>query len=213
RDRNVRSVIRRELGIPDEAVVCLTIARMEPVKGYQFLVRAIREVQKSAVGSRLHCIWIGSGTMEPRIRAMIDRIGGAREINLMGTTAGGQQYLDAADMFALPSMFEGMPVVVMEAMAKGLPVAATAVSGTVEELGGTGLLLPDPNRGSERTIAGLIDVLKLWTLDEDLRCAIGAECRRRAELMFTQNRMVAQYRRLIETVLERRADRCPQSVS
>ena len=139
--------------------------------------------------------------MEPRIRAMIDRIGATREIHLIGRTSTVQHYLDAADMFVLPSMFEGMPVSVMEAMAKGLPVMATAVSGTSEELGATGVLLPDPTVDSERTVASLADALEGWALDEELRREIGADCRRRAERMFTRDRMVADYLRLVEVVL------------
>ena len=117
---------------------------------------------------------------------MIDQIGATREIHLIGRTATVKRYLDAADMFVLPSVFEGMPVAVMEAMAKGLPVMATAVSGTSEALEKTGLLLPDPTVDSERTIASLTDALERWALNESLRREIGAGCRRRAERMFTR---------------------------
>jgi glycosyltransferase involved in cell wall biosynthesis len=200
-DRDIRSSIRKEHGIPDDAIVSLTVARMEPVKGYQFLIKAIRELRTRPAGSRLHFIWIGSGSMESRLRAMIDRIGATREIHLIGRTSRVQDYLDAADMFVLSSMFEGMPVSVMEAMARGLPVAATAVSGTPEELGTTGHLLPDPAVDEAGTIASLVDVLERWAVDESLRQEIGMECRRRAEKMFTRGRMIADYLHLVEGAL------------
>jgi glycosyltransferase involved in cell wall biosynthesis len=201
-NRRIRTAIRAELGIPGDAIVCLTVARMEPVKGYQFLAKGIRELRRRPAAARLHFIWIGSGSMEPRLRAMLDRIGAAREVHLIGRTSRVQDYLDAADMFVLPSIFEGMPVSIMEAMAKGLPVMATAVSGTTEQLGPTGLLLPDPTVDSEQTIASLTDALERWSLDEGLRRQLGADCRRRAERMFTRDRMVADYVRLVEGLLD-----------
>jgi glycosyltransferase involved in cell wall biosynthesis len=201
RNPHVRNAVRGELGIPDEAVVCLTVARMEPVKGYQLLLKAIRELRRRPVGEHLQFIWIGAGSLEPRIRAMIDEIAARQAIHLVHRTSSVERYLDAADIFVLPSMFEGMPISIMEAMAKGLPVMATAVSGTPEELGGTGVLLPDPTVEGERTIACLTDGLERWALDESLRRKIGHECRRRAERMFVRDRMVADYLRLVETAL------------
>ena len=203
-NHDTRTAIRDGLGIPDDAVVCLTVARMEAVKGYQFLVKGIRALRGGPAYSRLHFIWIGSGAMEARIRAMIDEIGAARVVHLIGRTSRVQDYLDAADIFVLPSLFEGMPVSVMEAMAKALPVIATAVSGTSEELGTTGVLLPDPAVDSERTVASLAAALEGWVLDEARREEIGRDCRRRAERMFTRERMVADYLRLVDEVLSNR---------
>lgn len=198
RSDDVRGRIRQDLNIPDDAVVCLTVARMEPVKGYQFLIKAVRELQRRPAGRRLHYIWIGSGSMEPRIRAMIEQIGGVRNIALINSTSKVEQYLDASDIFVLPSLFEGMPVSIMEAMAKGLPVVATAVSGTIEELGTTGILLPDPKIDLEQTIIGLVNALELLAADNGTRERLGADCRRRAQLHFTRERMVSDYLELIE---------------
>jgi glycosyltransferase involved in cell wall biosynthesis len=198
-DRNeaVRARLRQEMNIPNDAVACLTVARMELVKGYQFLLKAASELQRRPVGSRLHYVWIGSGSMEPRIRAMVSRMG-LRNITLVSSTSKVEQYLDACDVFVLPSLFEGMPVSIMEAMAKGLAVVATSVSGTTEELGPTGVLLPDPNIAPEATIAGLIDALEFLALDQATRETLGNGCRRRAEQLFTQNRMITDYLDLVQ---------------
>lgn len=200
-----RRMVRKDLDIPDNAIVCLTVARMEPVKGYQFLIKAIRELRSRPVGTRLHYIWIGSGSMEPRMRAMLDQIGTEGNIHFISTTQEVPRYLDASDIFVLPSMFEGMPISIMEAMAKGLPVVATAVSGTSEELGTTGILLPDPKVDPVQTITGLTDALEKLATDDSLRDTMGAECRRRAEKLFTRERTVANYLELIETLLVMRS--------
>jgi glycosyltransferase involved in cell wall biosynthesis len=94
-----------------------------------------------------------------------------------------------------------MPVSVVEAMAKSLPVMAAAIGGTSDEVATTGHLLPDPAVDDARTIASLIDVLERWALDEDLRHEIRAEGRRRAERMFTRDRMVADHLRVVEELL------------
>jgi glycosyltransferase involved in cell wall biosynthesis len=136
---------------------------------------------------------------------MLDQIGTGGNIHLISTTQEVPRYLDASDIFVLPSMFEGMPISIMEAMAKGLPVVATAVSGTSEELGTTGIFLPDPKVDPEQTITGLTDALEKLATDDIIRSEMGAECRRRAEKLFTQDRMVANYLQLIETLLVMRS--------
>ena len=95
-----------------------------------------------------------------------------------------------------------MPLSVMEAMAKGLPVVATAVSGVPEELGDTGQLLSDPTQDAEATVRELVATLKDWASSKDLRDSIGQTGRVRAMALFQQERMLDEYR---ETVVEVRS--------
>jgi glycosyltransferase involved in cell wall biosynthesis len=137
----------------------------------------------------------------------------------MGQRWDAADWLDAADLFVLPSLAEGMPLAVMEAMAKGLPVMATAVSGIPEELGdlrfeiadfrfteegrATGRLLPDPWSGTERLVEELVATILEWAGDAELRKRIGAGCRERALVMFREERMLRQTREVIERALGR----------
>jgi glycosyltransferase involved in cell wall biosynthesis len=94
-----------------------------------------------------------------------------------------------------------MPLAIMEAMAKGLPVAATAISGIPEELGVTGKLLPDGQSARPRLVAELAATLVRWSGDAVLRAEVGVAARSRAETMFREERMVEQTRALIDAVL------------
>ena len=111
-------------------------------------------------------------------------------------------WLDAADLFVLTSLAEGMPLAIMEAMAKGLPVMATAVSGIPEELGESGHLLPDPWRGSNAVVEDMVATIGAWAADADWRRRIGTACRERALVMFREERMLRQTREVIERAVK-----------
>ena len=106
-------------------------------------------------------------------------------------------WYDTADIFVLPSELEGMPLAIMEAMAKGLPVIATAVSGIPEELGDTGKLLPDPTIDASKTVAELARTLEEWALDPALRQETGRHGRARAKAMFHEELMLERTLELI----------------
>ena len=185
-----RRSIRGALGIPDDAIVCLTTARLVPVKGFEHQLAAMELLKHSPSWERLHFLWAGSGPSRDALTAAAAAAGIADRIHFAGQRDDVPALLDASDMFVLTSHHEGMPLSIMEAMAKGLPVAASAVSGIPEELGGTGCLLPDPNVDPEGTRRVLADTLRRWTEDDSVRRAVGAAARLRAEQLFTEERMI-----------------------
>ncbi len=89
----------------------------------------------------------------------------------------------------------------MEAMAKGLPVAASAVSGVPEGLGDTGKLLASPLYDSRTTIQELVAGLQMWAEDAALRQQIGQTCRQRAQQMFREERMIGETIAVVQNVL------------
>jgi glycosyltransferase involved in cell wall biosynthesis len=96
-----------------------------------------------------------------------------------------------------------MPLSIMEAMAKALPVAASGVSGIPEELGPTGKLLPDPRTRREDAIRELSRTIELWTRDPDLRRRTGAACRERALELFREETMLSRTLDLLRVHLPR----------
>jgi glycosyltransferase involved in cell wall biosynthesis len=196
-----RDRLRQELNIPTEAVVCLTTARMENVKGYQYQLSAIQQLQDSEIWQQLYFIWVGTGTLLPRLQAVANELGVSEHIKFLGERSDIPDLLDAADIFILPSQFEGMPLAIMEAMAKGKPVIATAVSGIPEELGDTGKRLSDPNIAPQATIQELAATLQTWVGDVTLRHAIGQAGKERAKMLFTEERTIENYVTLIESTL------------
>ena len=162
----------------------------------------MRRLRASAVWPRLTFVWVGRGSQEGQLRAAVERLGVQDRARFLGERPDVVDILDAADIFALPSEYEGMPLSVMEAMARGKPVVATAVSGIPEELGDTGRLLPDPTVDAATVVDSLVQTLEIWAGDEGLRRVVGEKGRQRAATLFTEERMVAEYRALIQSALQ-----------
>ena len=200
-DPSTRSRIRHELDIPPEAVLVCTVASMEMRKGYGFLLKALKELRERSIWPQLYFAWLGTGTLEPQLRAAIERLGVQTQVRFLGERADVADVLAAADIFALTSQYEGMPLAVMEAMARGLPVVASAVSGVPEELGDTGQLMPDPLHEPQALVSELVATICAWSTDAAARRAVGLAGRRRAELLFTQERMLAGYLDVVEGIL------------
>ncbi|MCB9100904.1 MAG: glycosyltransferase [Anaerolineales bacterium] len=200
-DPTRRRQVRRALAIPEQAVVVFTSGRMELVKGYQHQLKAIKQLKADPIWPRLYFMWAGTGTLEAQLRAVAAQLAAEDHIRFLGHHADVPALLDAADIFVLPSHFEGMPLSVMEAMAKGLPVIATAVSGIVEELGDTGQLLPNPIDHPDGTINGLVATLAAWGADANLRASVGRACRQRAEALFQIGPMTDHYLAIVRQTL------------
>src|SRR5207248_8035636 len=138
-----------------------------------FLLKAIKDLCDSAIWSQLYFAWVGTGTLEPQLRAAVDGLGAQDHVRFLGERLDVADVLAAADIFVLTTLYEGMPRTVMEAMARGLPVAATGVSGIPEELGGTGKLLPDPLLAPQAVVSELVATIRAWAMDASLRQAGG----------------------------------------
>jgi glycosyltransferase involved in cell wall biosynthesis len=204
RNDRARASLRRDLQIPEDATALLTVARLDGVKGHQHILDAITRMSGEPALANLYLLWAGSGGLDSLLRARVSSMGLADRVRFLGERSDVPALLDAADAFVLPSHFEGMPLSVMEAMAKGLPVAASAVSGTPEELGDAGVLLPNPAVDTPGTVAALVGVIRLWSANPVERARVGEACRNRASQLFREERMVDDYRRLISAVLGRR---------
>lgn len=205
-NHSTRQRLRQEQGIPENAIVCFTAARLTPIKGYQYQLQAIAQLKHLPIWSQLYFVWAGPGSathdnMEPELRATVSKLGVGEQVKFLGQRWDIADWLDASDIFILPSEAEGMPLAIMEAMAKGLPVIATAVSGIPEELGDTGRLLPNPQIDPKGTVKGLVETIKIWAENPELRQIAGEGCKARAEELFKEERMLREYSEVIERVL------------
>jgi glycosyltransferase involved in cell wall biosynthesis len=183
-DPAARNRIRAELGVPADRVVVITVSRLVRHKGYPELLAAMRGVNAElwVVGNRLDSDhgedlepYFAICGLGPRLR----RLGYREDVAAL---------LAAADIFALPSHFEGLPMSVIEAMLTALPVVATNVRGPREQVedGRTGRLVP-PRRVPElaAALAGLAD-------DAPLRARMGHAGRERALARYDEARVVAR---------------------
>jgi glycosyltransferase involved in cell wall biosynthesis len=175
---------RAEMGVDDRVPLVLSVGRLDVPKDQVTLLRAWGHASRMHPGAVLALI--GSGTMEATLRevAAAERLGaGVRFLRPRADLA--PAYTDAG-LFALSSRWEGLPYVVLEAMAYGLPVVATGVDGIPEAVtaGETGLLVPaqDPR--------ALGDALARLLAAPDERARMGAAGRARVHAEFSLDRMV-----------------------
>ena len=171
--------------------VVLTLARLDAQKGLEYLVGAA-----ALVPDTLFLI-AGDGGERGRLEVLARENGLAERVRFLGYRDDARQLLAACHIYVLPSLFEGLPVSVLEAMAAGKPVVATAIPGTDEAVlhGRTGLLVPpaDP-----QALAGAIrDVLS----DPTLARRLGEAGRERVRRHFSAGRMVERVMGVYEELL------------
>lgn len=117
--QQTREVIRRQLNIPKNAMVIGHIGRMHPQKNHRFLIECFAGIAAEREDARL--ILLGDGELRGEITEQIRRLGLDDKVLLLGVQKNTEEYLCAMDCIALPSLHEGLPVVVVEAQANGLP--------------------------------------------------------------------------------------------
>jgi glycosyltransferase involved in cell wall biosynthesis len=120
-----RTSIRRGLGIADDQLVICTIANFRWQKGYPELLNAVRRVVDA--GRDVLVLAIGQGPLEGDVLAERQRLGLDHHVRLLGHRFDAVQVVAASDIFALASRHEGYPIVVLEALAAGVPVVSTDV--------------------------------------------------------------------------------------
>jgi|SRR5215213_3000127 len=147
---------RAALGIPAGARVVGTAARLDHQKSPLDMVEAIAALEQPDV----RMVWIGDGHLRERTERLIDRRGLTDRFLLLGERADVPALLPAFDVFAMSSLYEGLPCAVVEAMVCGIPVAATAVNSVPEIVisGRTGLLArPGDPASLTRALAHLLE--------------------------------------------------------
>lgn len=192
-DPEARMRIRRELGIfPDEFCIG-SVGNLFPVKDHMTLLQAIEKVAGRAANGRV--LIFGEGPELPRLQAFaIDHPDWGRRVSFHGSSNRVAEMLNAMDVYVLPSINEGISNSLLEAMATGLPVIATATGGNPEVIlnGESGLLCPvgDSGRLAEQLLALLAR--------KDLRDQLGQRALRRVTEDFSIDAMVRNYAQMYE---------------
>lgn len=191
----VRAAVRAELGIPDAAVVVVTVGRCDEFKNQGLLLAAIAP----RLSATCQVVFIGDGPTRAALEAAVAALPEPQWAHVLGRRMDVARLLPAFDVFALSSKSEGLPLVVPEAMATGLPVVSTAVGGIpgVVDEGETGYLT-----GVDATeLRGALDKL----LGDPTRArAMGARAREVALTRYSAERMCDEYLRLYERGLAHR---------
>ncbi len=137
-----RAAARRSLGLPEQGNVVVSVGRLSPEKGFDVLIRAVDQLLESGCDVRL--LIAGEGTERSALESLISELHREDRIQLLGHQPDPRTIYAAADAFVLSSHREGLPNVLLEAFACGLPVVATAVGGVPRVIADehNGLLVP-----------------------------------------------------------------------
>lgn len=187
-----------------EAVVVGTVGRLQAVKDPLNLVRAfaLARARGGDAAAALRLVIAGDGPLRGAIEDEVRTAGMGDVVWLAGERRDVPEVMRSLDVFVLPSQAEGISNTILEAMASGLPVIATAVGGSGELVaeGDSGALVPAENS------AALADALLCYAADAALRKKQGVAGRRRVEEQFSLDAMVGRYEALYDRLLRSRSD-------
>lgn len=187
-----------DLGIPEEAFTFLTVGRLDPQKGLFDLLPAFEQVHEKY--SDAHLLIVGQGSEQSGLEAWIREHHLTQNIHLAGYRADVPRLMKSAQAFVLASRWEGMPNVLLEAMAANLSVISTQVEG-VEELilpEKTGLLVPT---GS---VEGLSAAMQQMITNRVAAEAMAVVAAQKVQAEFTWERSISQYEALYRSLLQDR---------
>ena len=136
-----RAEARADLGLPAQAFIVGNVGRLHPDKDQATLIQGFaKALPQLPAGSQL--VIMGKGRLEHDLKAQANELGIAAQVNFLGQVPDARRFFRAFDVFALSSDHEPFGMVLLEAMAAGVPLLATACGGAKEVVEGVGILFP-----------------------------------------------------------------------
>ena len=198
--------LRDGLNLPQHSPVLLNVGRLVFQKGQEYLVQAMAQVVHALPSARL--LIAGDGHLRSELVSLRDRLGLTdKQVTFLGQRDDIQELLEVADAFVFPSLFEGCPNALIEAMAMGKPCVASSI-GPVEEIiqdGVTGVLVPV--RSAEALASA---IMKLTTSGCHDAAEMGNRARAVSRQRFTVAAAVEKLENLYHKVLESRYGECAE---
>jgi glycosyltransferase involved in cell wall biosynthesis len=197
-ERPERVTLRAELKLEPGDRLIVSVGNLYPVKGHQHLIDALARLADRYPS--LHVAIAGRGDLEQPLVARAKAHGVAGRLHLLGLRSDIAAILAAADMFVLPSLSEGLPLAILEAMFAGCPIVASDVGevGVALGHGEAGVLVEPGNAGA---LAAAIDAL---LRDPEHASTLGARAAFRAVTEYDVSRMVRRYAATYAELLQHR---------
>ncbi len=147
RDEQIRNEWRARLDIAPSDAVVLSIGRLSPEKGHKYLIETVSQITQAGSARNLRVLIAGTGLLEQSLNEQIRAAGLSETVKLIGHHADVRPLFMLADLFVLPSLSEGSPMVLLESMASQVPIVSTNVGGIPEMLTDheSALLVPPAN--------------------------------------------------------------------
>ena len=188
-DPAIKSFLRKKLGL-DDSLLVLFIGRLVYRKGADLLIKAWKEV----ISDNPSCVLVlaGAGIEQNNLESLLRDMGMEKNVLFLGHINNADEYLKAVDIFVFPSRQEGMPTILLDAMACGLPVIASKIGGVVDVLedGKEGILF------EHEDVSGLSAALDRLIRNKKTRDRLGAEARKKIVETFSIDRVTDEYIKL-----------------
>ena len=190
-----RMGIRNSLELTDSQVAVLTVARLHKQKGHKYLLEAILELKDNH--PEVVFIFVGHGELETEILDFIKLNGLEDQVRLLGARNDVPSIMKACDIFILPSLWEGMPNTVLEAMSVSMPTIATNVDGTPEVImdRSHGVLIPSKDAHAIK------QEIEFMLNNPEFRKDLGLEARKRIEEVFSLEKTTKHFADLYKKLM------------
>ncbi|MBN1230668.1 MAG: glycosyltransferase family 4 protein [Anaerolineales bacterium] len=188
--QQAREEVRKELQVPAESVLAINVARFTRQKGHTYLLDAIPEILNENPNTIF--AFAGEGPYKNEIEEKARSLGINDFIRFLGNRKDIPRLLNAADIFVMPSLWEGLPMALLEAMAVGLPVVVTAVEGVKDmiETNVNGIMIPIQD------VPALIEKMNVLIASPSDRQRLGKAGQELVVSKFNNDRMCREYEAL-----------------
>ena len=193
--RNKKLEVKRALGLKNNTLVIGAIGRLVWQKGFKYLIRAAPEVLDKFPKARF--LIVGEGPLKNKLILTSEKLNVADRITFVGFRSDIKEILASIDVLAMPSLLEGLPMVLLEAMAMAKPIVATRIDGITEVLENdkTGLLVPAKN--SHALAEAIVGILN----DKAKANSFGLKAREVVKEKFSVKKMVKEIELAYEKLL------------
>lgn len=162
---------RKEIGVPADAIILTSVGELSKRKNHIVILRALAQINND----NLHYVIVGKGTLLEELQAFANDNGLSNQVHFLGYRKDISEIYKASDVCCLPSVHEGLPVALMEAMASGLPCVASRIRGNTDLLDEkTGFLVDTYD------VDGYANAILQLLNDEEMRISMGQENKKRA---------------------------------
>jgi len=187
--------ILSELGVSQDEFIIMTMGRLAPQKGIEYLIKAI-PVVRSQIRSSFRVLIVGDGPLRPYLEDLATELQVKEYVCFLGFRGDVGDLLSITDIVVLPSLWEGLSIALLEAMATGKPIITTSIGSNREVIENyvSGVMVPAKNQ--EALAEAILE------LHNDRNCAkrLGIEAYRRYKSYYTENQMLDSYMHVYESL-------------
>jgi glycosyltransferase involved in cell wall biosynthesis len=175
------------LGLEAGAFLIILVGTLREVKGHRYMIQAMPALVSQH--PNIQTLFVGDGELKEELQAQVATLNLGAHIRFLGNRQDVPELLAASDLFVLPSLWEGLSMALLEAMATGLPIVASAVSGTVQVIvpDETGLLVPP------KDVPQLVQAIEQLVSNPVRARSMGVAAQRRVEAEFSAQKQAQEH--------------------